>query len=67
MAHTTTDTMTGEQRCQAYILNGYICSYFDNGEKPTVESLRKHWSAESWKDLSDELIEQIILQTEMFY
>lgn len=59
--------MTDSERCSAYVLNGYVVNYFDGGKRPTLNEMRSHWSAKSWENLSDELVEDIIERVSKYY
>lgn len=63
--------LTDLQNCQMYILNGYICEYFDGGIFPTIQNILDSWNCihgeSERKYFTEKDIEDIIFKVSKFY
>lgn len=55
------------ERQSCYMLTALIVGYFDRGKRPSLGELRENHIAWSFKDMSDELIEDKIERVSKYY
>ena len=37
------ETLKDSRACELYVINGYVCTYFDTGKRPTKYDVMKSW------------------------